>query len=260
MTTKDWFTITKINEQTYAISELGHWEKVHSFLLIGKDGAFLIDTGLGIDSITRVVKSLTNLPITVLTTHVHTDHIGNHKEFGKIAVHEQEVAWLENGIPDLPIGNIKNNLIRDITQPLPKSFNIDKYKVYTGKPNIVLHDYDELDVGERKVRILHTPGHSPGHVAILDLKYDYLFSGDLLYLDTPIYAFYPSTNPKLLLNSLERISNLEGLTKIFGSHNTLGLDPSILSDVKNAIKYLRENNLDHFGTGLHTFNQISFKF
>ena len=29
---------------------------------------------------------------------------------------------------------------------------------------------------------------------------DYLFSGDLLYIDTPIYAFYPSTNSKDLLN------------------------------------------------------------
>ncbi|WP_416406629.1 hypothetical protein [Priestia megaterium] len=40
-----------IDDKTYAISECGHWEKVHSFLLIGENKAVLIDTGLGIDSI-----------------------------------------------------------------------------------------------------------------------------------------------------------------------------------------------------------------
>ena len=41
-----WFTIQKIDEKTYAISEYGHWEKVHSFLLIGSEKTALIDTGL----------------------------------------------------------------------------------------------------------------------------------------------------------------------------------------------------------------------
>ncbi|MGG0745932.1 hypothetical protein ABE088_21760 [Priestia megaterium] len=44
-----------IDDKTYAISECGHWEKVHSFLLIGENKAVLIDTGLGIDSIRYLV-------------------------------------------------------------------------------------------------------------------------------------------------------------------------------------------------------------
>lgn len=46
-----WFTVQKIDSMTFAISEYGHWEKVHSFLLIGAEEAVLIDTGLGIDNI-----------------------------------------------------------------------------------------------------------------------------------------------------------------------------------------------------------------
>jgi len=52
-----WFTVQRIDDQTYAISEYGHWEKVHSFLLMGEERAALIDTGLGIDNIRG---SLTN--------------------------------------------------------------------------------------------------------------------------------------------------------------------------------------------------------
>ncbi|MBD8843596.1 MULTISPECIES: hypothetical protein [Priestia] len=50
-----WFTVQTIDDKTYAISECGHWEKVHSFLLIGENKAVLIDTGLGIDSIMYLV-------------------------------------------------------------------------------------------------------------------------------------------------------------------------------------------------------------
>ncbi len=66
-----WFTVNQIDNTTFAISEYGHWEQVHSYLLIGEEKAALIDTGLGIDNIKRITDQLTNLPIIVLTTHVH---------------------------------------------------------------------------------------------------------------------------------------------------------------------------------------------
>src|SRR4051794_3374623 len=98
-----WFTTQKIDNKTYAISEYGHWEKVHSFLLIGEKKAALIDTGLGIDNIKRITNKLTHLPIEVITTHVHVDHIGSHREFDEIYVHEGDKDWLINGIQGLSI-------------------------------------------------------------------------------------------------------------------------------------------------------------
>ncbi len=62
-----WFTVQRIDEQTFAISEYGHWEKVHSFLLLGQQKAALIDTGLGISNISEVTRRLTPLPVSVLT-------------------------------------------------------------------------------------------------------------------------------------------------------------------------------------------------
>jgi glyoxylase-like metal-dependent hydrolase (beta-lactamase superfamily II) len=93
-----WFTVQQIDKTTYAISEYGHWEKVHSFLLIGLEESVLIDTGLGIDNIKRITDQLTNLPIKVITTHVHTDHIGCHGKFEEIYVHPNDEDWLVNGI------------------------------------------------------------------------------------------------------------------------------------------------------------------
>ncbi|MGD6842576.1 MBL fold metallo-hydrolase [Bacillus infantis] len=255
-----WFSVKQIDENTYAISEYGHWEKVHSFLLAGKEEAVLIDTGLGIDNIKRITDQLTVLPIRVLTTHVHTDHIGSHGEFEKIFVHEGDKDWLVNGIEGLSLERIRKDVSRDLTLPPPVTFNPDIYQPFQGEPAGILKDGDIIDLGDRRLIVYHTPGHSPGHIAIFDVKNGYLFTGDLLYSETPIYAFYPSTNPVDLVNSLEKISCIPNVSKIFGSHNTLGLEPNILEEVKRAVKFLRENELTKFGTGIHKFNGFSVQF
>ncbi|CAH0307855.1 Hydroxyacylglutathione hydrolase GloC [Peribacillus simplex] len=199
-----WFTVQELDSGTIAISEYGHWEKVHSFLLLGETRAALIDIGLGICSIKRITDQLTDLPIIVLTTHVHADHIGGHGDYDTIYVHGDDANWLINGIEGLSLEQIRENMARDITVPIPESFDPFTYKPYQGSPDRLLSDGDTIDLGNRSLGIYHTPGHSPGHISILDNETGYLFTGDLLYSDTPVYAFYPSTSPEDLVNSLKK--------------------------------------------------------
>ena len=145
----DWFTVQQIDHSTYAISEYGHWEKVHSFLLIGEHKAALIDTGNGIDNIKRVVDQLTDLPIIVITTHVHWDHIGSHGQFDEIYVHEAEMNWLLEGMPGLPLSQIRKDIGRDITKPVPETFDPSTFVPYRGNPEHLhtLKDGDVIDLG-----------------------------------------------------------------------------------------------------------------
>ncbi|MFF2793851.1 MBL fold metallo-hydrolase [Lysinibacillus xylanilyticus] len=255
-----WFTVNQIDNTTFAISEYGHWEQVHSYLLIGEEKAALIDTGLGIDNIKRITDQLTNLPIIVLTTHVHWDHIGSHGEFKNIYVHKDEEDWLVNGIKKLSIEQIRKDVSRDITIPTPETFNPDTYKPFQGNPTGLLNDGDEIEIGNRKLTIYHTPGHSPGHISILDNSKGYLFTGDLLYDGTPVYAFFPTTNPVDLTQSLKKISNIPNVTKIYGGHNTIGLDANLLQEVGNAVEELKEKDQVRFGTGIHKFKGFSVQF
>lgn len=255
-----WFTVQRIDDNTYAISEYGRWEKVHSFLLLGNQKGVLIDTGLGIDSIKRIIEQLTSLPLKVITTHVHTDHIGNHGEFERIFVHKEDEDWLINGIQGLTIEQIRKNIRRDITLPTPERFNPDTYQPFKGKPTGLLKDGDIFDLGDRRLIIYHTPGHFPYHISVFDETKGYLFTDDLLYDEAPIYAFYPSTNPVDLVNSLEKIARIPNVKMVYGSHNTSGLNPIILVEVKIAVKFLREHDLVKFGTGIHKFNGFSVQF
>ncbi len=157
-----WFTVTELDESTYAISECGHWENVHSYLLIGAKEAVLIDTGLGIGSMKTVTDSLTDLPVSVITTHVHWDHIGSHGEYQRIYVHEAEKDWLTDGIKGLPIEHIRRDVSRDITKPVPAGFSAETYTPFRGEPSGTLQDGDTVGCDSRPLVIYHTPGHSRG--------------------------------------------------------------------------------------------------
>jgi len=91
---RDWFTIEEIDNNTFVISEYGHWEETHCYVLNGTDRCLLIDTGLGVGNIREQVQQLTDKPVTVVTTHVHYDHFVGHKYFPDFYVHEAEVDWI----------------------------------------------------------------------------------------------------------------------------------------------------------------------
>lgn len=99
---KEWLTIEKIDGETYALSEYGHWEQTHTYLLLGDTRALLIDTGLGVADIGAQVKTLTSLPVTVALTHAHWDHIGGLKFFPDFAMHEAEESGCAKNSPCRP--------------------------------------------------------------------------------------------------------------------------------------------------------------
>lgn len=123
----DWFTVEKVDEDTYVISEYKHWEETHCYLLIGKEKALLIDSGLGVENIKKVVDKITSLPIKLVTTHVHWDHIGGHRYFNDIAVYKDEEKWLSEKLP-IPLQVVKQNLTLKKCD-FPKEFNIEDFKI-----------------------------------------------------------------------------------------------------------------------------------
>jgi len=251
-----WFTIEKIDEKTFAISEYGHCEKMHSYLLLGETHGLLIDTGLGIGNIKKEIDQLTDLPIKVVTTHVHWDHIGGHRYFDDISVHKEEVDWLEHGMP-IPLPMIKEEVMKEVfSETPPKDFNIEDYKVYTGIPKRVLKDLDTIEIGNRRVKVLHTPGHSPGHICLLEEKTGYLFTGDLIYGGT-LYAFFPSTEPELYKKSIERINKIEGIKRLLPGHNQIDLPLDIIGRMKEAFIELEGKSLLKHGSGRFQFDDFS---
>lgn len=240
----NWFTIEQMDSETFCISEYRHWEETHCYLLNGTKHSLLVDTGLGICNIFNEVARLTNKPVIAAATHIHWDHIGGHKYFPDFYAHEEEVGWLNGGFP-LPIDTIRARVIDRCD--LPKSYDVSTYELFQGTPSKMLKDGDTIELGGRSIQVLHTPGHSPGHMCFWEPERGYLFTGDLVYKDT-LLAYYPSTDPQAYLNSLERIANLP-VKRVFPAHHTLDIQPEILIRMRDAFRLLNENGKLHHGSG-----------
>lgn len=247
-----WFTIEQIDCDTFVISEYKQWEETHCYLLCGKQKAVLIDTGLGVSNIKEIVDSLTQLPIIVVTTHVHWDHIGGHKHFEIIAVHEAEKDWLSVKYP-IPLQMIKNNLLRKPCD-FPLNFNIDRYQIFQGVPQILLHDEDFIDLGGRNLVVIHTPGHSPGHCCFYEPDRKYFYSGDLIYSGC-LDAFYPTTDPFLFWQSVKKVKSLE-IKRLLPAHHQLNISVGIIERIEKAFRELADNGILMRGTGIYDFEDF----
>ncbi|WP_313135080.1 MBL fold metallo-hydrolase [Anaerocolumna sp.] len=249
---KDWFTVEQIDKDTYIISEYRHWEETHCYLLRGERYSLLIDTGLGIENIQEQVGKLTDKPVIAVATHIHWDHIGGHKYFPNFYAHEEEINWLNGEFP-LTMEQIKDFVIEDCD--LPEGFDVNNYQFFQGIPTKVLKDQDIIDIGGRKIQVLHTPGHSPGHMCFYEENRGYLFTGDLIYIGT-LFAYYPSTDPVAYLASVKRVAALP-VTKVFPAHHELNVPETILSDMENAFIELDGKGKLHHGSGVHKYGYFS---
>ena len=250
----NWFTIENIDKETFVISEYKHWEKTHCYLLIGSKTAILIDTGLGIANIRQVVvDTLTTLPVLVITTHAHWDHIGGHKLFNDIAVHKEDVEWISNKFP-LSHEVVKSNLLKEKCD-FPRDFDIRKYRIFQSKPTKILEDGSLIDFGNRKLTVIHTPGHSPGHICLYEEERAYLFSGDLIYSGC-LDAFYPSTNPVDYMKSVNKISSLK-IYKVFQSHYSLDISVELIREIDIAFKELYSQDKLKQGNSIFRYKDFS---
>lgn len=247
----EWFTVDDIDGDTFVISEYKHPEETHCYLLRGEERCLLIDTGLGVGDISDAVKRLTDKPVAAAATHIHWDHIGGHRYFPTFYAHSAELDWLSGKFP-LPVAAVRKMLSEG---ELPEDFKLDGYSLFQGVPSRILEDGDTIELGGRTITVLHTPGHSPGHMCFWEKERGYLFTGDLIYKGT-LYANYPSTDPVEFLKSVEKAARLPA-KRLFPGHHSLDIQPDIIIGIRDGLRKLEsEGKLIH-GSGLHNFGEWS---
>ncbi|MDD4817795.1 MAG: MBL fold metallo-hydrolase [Victivallaceae bacterium] len=249
-----WFTVEKIDNTTFAISEYKHWEETHSYLLIGAREALLIDTGMGIADISGVVRSLTDKPVTAIATHVHYDHVGGHWQYrDSFFVHPAELDWITGSFP-LTNEQIVGFLTEQPCE-FPMGFAPEKYRMFSGPPKKLVRDGDFIGPSDRPIQVLHTPGHSPGHMCFYDPEHRYLFTGDLIYWGE-FFLYYPSTDPVAYRESVKRLAPLS-VERLLPAHHGLAITPEIIPEVEAAFDSLAARNLLKHGAGRFTYGKFS---
>lgn len=233
----DWFAIREVVPGFFAIGEPRFHQVNWNYLVVGQERALLFDTGPGVRDISVVARALTTLPLVTMPSHMHFDHTGNLHRFDEIAIAELPVL---------------KAFERDGKLREPGSLFLGHYEGMKWTDVKVSHWWPpghRIDLGGRSLHILHTPGHSPDHVALWDPDAEVLLAADLLYLGA-LYAQVPGSNLEAYLVSCERLlEHIGPQTKIFGAHGQADnagrhdapqLAKQDVEDVLTVLKFLKK--------------------
>jgi glyoxylase-like metal-dependent hydrolase (beta-lactamase superfamily II) len=165
----------------------------NAYLIIDEKTA-LIDTGAGMDN--RILRKIREnvepgkIEL-VINTHGHADHCGGNGSFKNATVlaHSKEILEMKNG---LLYGTY---YLRGERTPMRVDQGLEEGEI--------------IELGQYSLRVLHTPGHTPGSICLLEEEEKTLFSGDTLFPGGNFGRVDLGGNRRGMIESLERLSNLE---------------------------------------------------
>lgn len=183
---QDWYLVTPMGDGVTHIGEpfIKEFYRCNMWHVRGRDRDMLVDSGMGVVSLREWVPLVTERALTAVASHTHFDHIGCHHEFADRLVHEAEAEILAD--PDnaatLADPYVEDGIF-DLLPPAP--YRSRSYGVKPAPATRTVADGDVIDLGDRHFEVIHTPGHSPGGIALWEAATGILFAGDIVY-DGPL--------------------------------------------------------------------------
>ncbi len=180
---------------------------VRFFLLNGDEKSLLIDSGMMTKNAKDIVSDYTNKEILLINTHADMDHIGSNAQFDTCFMHPSECVN------------------------------------YKGKIKAVW-DGDILDLGNRRIQIIHIPGHTPGSIALLDINRRILFSGDPIQKNGKVFMFGSMRNLQANILSMEKLEKMDSFDFIYPSHGEYPLEKECIAKIKDGCMKILDNSIE----------------
>jgi glyoxylase-like metal-dependent hydrolase (beta-lactamase superfamily II) len=240
-TADPWFEVYRVRPGVFAIYEPHQFEEVISYLVVGTHKALLFDTGMGISNIKAVVEGLTKLPVMVVNSHTHNDHVGDNWRFDDI--YGMPTEFTRTNATGSAVDAQAELGPGQTCGPLPTGFDPKSYGTKAFHISHWLHDGDKFDLGDRVLEVIANPGHTPDSLALLDPSNGLLFTGDSFYLG-PIYLYRSETDFDAYISSMKRLAKLApSLQLLLPSHNVPTAEPSYLPRVLEAAQKVRDGKV-----------------
>ncbi len=230
-----WFEIYKVSAGTFALLEPRHYEEVISYLILGDEQAVLLDTGMGMGDIQAEVERLTHLPVVVVNSHGHYDHVGDNYRFAEVWAFDAdvEVARIERG---LTRAQCEKYLWPGSFLDLPPGFDPATYEIHPCRVTRRLDHLEAIKLGGRTLTVHHTPGHSSGSLCLFDSRDGLLFTGDTFYPGA-MYAHFDDSDFGAYRQSMKYlVGMLDQVRHLCPAHNEAYVPKETLARVLNAFE------------------------
>jgi glyoxylase-like metal-dependent hydrolase (beta-lactamase superfamily II) len=259
-----WFATRELESGIYLIAEPVH---VNSFLIEGSSASALIDTGLGIGNIRAVADKLASHDVMAVNTHYHFDHSGGNHWFDTRLIHEagaiavqrvvdpelyrrysRFIAELVAALPEFStLDDRYFHFLTDETtpRPLPPDFDPDSWCSRPIPPTGTLAEGDKIELGGRELTVLHTPGHTPDGICLLDEHNGVLFGGDTINTG-PIYAQLGDSDVAAFARSTRRLADIaSSIRVVYVPHFVrYQVDPLFLTEVADGFERLAAGDVE----------------
>lgn len=191
--------------------------------------AAVIDPAWDVGAILRFAQSEGYDIEKILITHYHQDHLGGH-------MMGQNVEGAANLLELIKAKVYVNKNEAEGAKRVAGLGESDLVKVEAG---------DVAKVGNREIKFLHTPGHTPGSQCFL--VDGNLISGDTLFVNSCGRVDLPGSDPAAMYYSLNHtLRNLDDSTVVYPGHAYSSESSTTIADQKRHNMYMRFDNLDDF--------------
>lgn len=242
------YQIEKLDENLYALREdltEGRFP-IEIYLVIGREKAALIDTGLGTGDLKAAVSTVTGLPVLVLHTHGHIDHTGADSQFD-----EQYMSWDEPlfGAGEAEFAQADRQrlaLIRTELAGRPAVLSAAlSHRVRTARVTYrAVGDGDTIDLGGVELLTVATPGHTPGSLSYVNRRERYAFTGDGI-ADIHWFDQTSATDVWRFRNMLLHFAKkAAGVERIFAAHMPHAFDMSLIHNLQHCAEEILQGAHD----------------
>ena len=208
-TAEDWYAAVVLPDGVTHLYEkyIDPFYRCNIWHVRGSERSVLFDSGLGAVSLVGQFPWLKFGKLLAVASHTHFDHIGNHHEFPDRACHRCEADILAAPTRDGTLATRYAKLSMFERLP-PDGFDADAYQVQAAPATRILEQGDTLDLGDRRLNVIHVPGHSPGSIALWEEATGLLLSGDAVY-DGPLIDDAYHSNAEDYVATLSRLRLLQ---------------------------------------------------
>lgn len=242
-----WFEIYQVSEGVFSLVEPYHYEETISYLITGEERAVLIDTGMGVADLRAEVENLTKLPVVMINSHWHWDHIGANYQFEEVWAFDNdfEVGKIERGMSVEECSAAGYLRPESLCRPLPAGFDPATYELRRSTVTHRLKHLEQVHLGGRVLVIHHTPGHSPGGICIYDTADRILFTGDVYYPGT-MYANLDRSDFDVYYQTMRYLASLAPhIRSVSPSHNESRVLPAELIAAESGFREIVSGRAPH---------------